>query len=219
MRFKIIPFFIIGLFLFPFIVNAETYGSNFLSGSCTATGSGTCANAFDSNSATLWNSATQASFPIDIRIDLGSGITKKLNKIDYISYWDSNGPYVKNVDIYGSNDDSTWYLYDSIQIPDTATDKITTSFTNTTSSAYRYYKFSTIDNWLSNGYRFGLSYDIYGYECTDCAEGGGGQSTSTFYTTFMSEQTDFMLQLLISLIFVITGIMAGYFFTKKITKK
>lgn len=206
----------IGILLIPFISHGATYGSNFLTGgTCTASAyyseDYNCSKAFDTNLATRWDS--NATTPANLRYDLGSGITKKLSKWSINKKYDVTAVLGKNINILGSNDDSTWTSIGTSTLANTASDKDIIEFELTTSSinSYRYYKFNFLDSW---GGTTASAWEISAYECTDCDVATSTTSSTISSYNFMSPELD---QLLIYILegLIVIGVAFG---TYKILK-
>lgn len=208
---------IASLFFFPVISLASTYGANFLIGgtpTCSET-DGNCSLAFDGNTATQ-SGTTNTAWPHTIDYDLGSGITKTFARLYIQPLSTANGTYLKDFEIYAGSNGSTWYLLGSGSIPTGTTDTWRTFDFTPSSTAYRYLRLKGLNNSHTNANYLFVN-EFQAMECLDC--GGAGQATTTYYTDLMSEQTDFMVQLLIEAIFVIMGLGAGYLIIRKFTKK
>lgn len=195
------------LFLFPSLTLASTYGSNFLTGG-TATcdselNSGVqCAYAVDGNEATLWQSG-QGGFPHWFKYDLGAGVSKIPAKW-YVKIWgDTNGSWIKNWEIDGSNDNSNFYFLASSTAANYTTPTWQTFTFNPTSTPYRYIKIFENSTWGTDASTVIVEQMMY--ECTDCGSGGSGQTTTTQYTGFMSLETDQLLRYLLHAGVVITS--------------
>lgn len=218
MRKTTIAALFLGPLLFPALIFAATYGSNVLTGGTpTCDGSGTCSYAFDGNLSTLLNGGT-LSTPINNKYDLGSGVSKTIAKVDWVSYWDANGGYVKNVKVQGSNDDSTWDDLSTIQIANGSPDKQVQSFEFLNTTAYRYYRFQIQDSWIA--YVNNITWDIYGYECiADC----GGTPPATSTTTASAESVFYagtaLLWLIFLLLFVGSMLVVVNFYRSRIKRK
>ena len=123
--------------------------SNILTGGAVTTdsdysGSYPTAYSVDGNIATRWASAV--TFPHWWKYDFGSGVTKVVTKLRMYTYSSGNYDTVKNFNLQGSNDNSTWStLYTGIGVETTSSQWQEFTFTNFT--AYRYYKINFIDTW------------------------------------------------------------------------
>jgi nucleoid DNA-binding protein len=123
--------------------------SNILTGGTTTTDSEYSASYItaysdDGNINTRW--ASGATFPHWWKYDFGSGVTKVVTKLRMYTY--SSGSYdtVKNFNVQGSNNDSTWTtLYTGIGIQTTSS--LWQEFIFNNINYYRYYKINFIDTW------------------------------------------------------------------------
>lgn len=140
------------------------YGSNILiNGTATASseldGGYIAAYAFDGNDTTRWHSA-KTSFPHWIKYDLGSSITKIVNKIKLKTYCDVNGARVKDIVIEGSNNNTDWTTLDSISMANNG-DAQNFIFSTRNSIGYRYYRWTINDAYYTEAATF---YLIEAYE-------------------------------------------------------
>lgn len=209
-----------GAILFPAFAFGATYGSNFLTGgSCSVSntnGSHVCENALDSNTATMWQ--TEPDQNHWWKYDLGSGITKIIAKTSL--YPPSYNFRANLLEIYGSNNDTDYYLLTTTTL--TATIDWQTFTWTPSSTAYRYYKFD-LKGALDYSQYKGIA-EIMAYECTDCGGSGPAPDTSSAYTEICYTGTtstscyralDVYKSYLIDFLFIIVPLFMFAYFIKK----
>ena len=138
------------------------YGSNFITGGTPSADNEyddgyRAPQACDGNTGTYWSSGNYP-FPHWWKYDLGVGVTKTARKLVLNLV---NKTHLKNFKLQGSNNDSDWNdIYTGIH-NNTDTEQ---TFTFENSTAYRYYRLYSTDNWDSNNWT-SIS-EIYLYEIT-----------------------------------------------------
>ncbi len=168
-----------GIVLSPVLTFA--YGSNILiGGSCSASHTDeACDDAFDNNDATYWIS--NASYPQTITYDLGSGNVGIAGQTVLRVYGDSNGSYIKNFVLQGSNNGSSFVdIYSGITINHTTTQDNIYNIDDT--NTYRYFRIKVNDSWASE-----IVLTNWMLSCPDsgCSGGGGGGGGGTGTTTLI----------------------------------
>jgi hypothetical protein len=165
------------VFSVPFISFASTYGSNFITGgtpSCDTEFNGSteaCINATDGNTATHWTT-TNTGYPHWIAYDLGSGVTKHMDKVDIYG----NGSYLKNYKFQGSSNGTDWTDLQSGTMSNIGVNQWNSYYLDRL-SAYRYFRIYGTDNWDASNYMSMAEWNAY--ECTDCVATSTDSSTST----------------------------------------
>lgn len=209
----------IGIFLIPFVSFGATYGSNFLTGTtCTGFDNNTaCTNAYDANLATRFDSIYNGTLPFGLSIDLGSGTTKIISKIGVNPFvYQGSQWYVKTVQTYGSNDNSTWTQIGTSTLPQSGNDQTWYYYelsTSTSQTAYRYIKYLFPDTYATNNQIY--INELTAYECTDCIATSTASSTITTNTgNFMSPELDQLLIYILEGLVIVAVAWGAYKFYK-----
>ena len=160
----------------PFWAIAETYGSDVITGgtvSCDTQYDGTtyaCTNSVDRNESTFWMT-TKTANPHWWKYDLGSGVSKSIDKLSIMVRNDGSGAQLKDFTFQGSNDGTSWTTIGTSQAADLATGY--QDFTYTNPNSYRYYTATSTGNTWNTGEGgtnnvYIALFEVKGYECTDC---------------------------------------------------
>lgn len=200
------------LVLIPLNSYASTYGSNFLNtATVTADTTDTACpyNApnytIDGNLATTW-CPTNTALPHWLKYQLGTA--KTIGKLSIWPEGDVNGTQIKNFNIEGSNDNSTWTTIYTNITANTQTSAQRQDFELTTStSAFTYYKLNITSSWNS-AYNRTIMFEVEAYECTDCSVATSTASSTITTNTgnFMSPELDqLLIYILEGLIVISTG--------------
>lgn len=199
---------ILGLILLPTISFGATYGSNFLNTATptadttdTACPYNSPSYTIDGNLTTTW-CPTNTAFPHWLKYQLGTA--KTIGKLSIWPEGDANGTQIKNFNIQGSNDNSTWTTIYTNITTDTKTSGQRQDFELTTStSAYLYYKLNINDSW-NGAYNRSIMYEVEAYECTDCSS-----STSTATSTTLTGNEMINDYLMVFFDLIIIGLIVG----------
>jgi hypothetical protein len=212
---------LIGLLFLPLTTFGSTYSSNFLTGgTCSASSEhaiGPCENAFDENTATRWGvlDAQAGVYPHWVEIDLGEGNDEKMNKSILKVYNDDTYQYLKDFEIWGSNDD--WTSSSTVYVGQTSgtshdVNNVSTNefiFDSSTSTAFRYNRLQVTSDWDPANTTW--VWDWYGYTCTDCeTQESSSTATSSIEELKSQAQTNLYVILFYVIEFAVVSLVAWF---------
>ena len=121
----------------------------------------TATEAFDGNTGTRWSSSDSV-FPHWIKYDLGSGVTKTIERITILPLYDIGygGTSIRNFLIQGSNNDSDWVTLETVVDAVNSASLQTYNFVNST--PYRYYRLYITSSYRGDTYC--TLFEIEGFE-------------------------------------------------------